>query len=81
MNPAEFKHEVKEIEGFPPANPVPLPIAYGGTDSKPIVVGSGDARASDKGGEVVDFGAIMGKENVTKYMEVPVETDFFEIAP
>lgn len=71
MNPVEFKQEVKEIDGFPspPDNPVPIPVAFGGTDSKPIVVGSGDARSSEKGGEVVDFGALMGKENVNKIME------------
>lgn len=72
MNPQEYPGPVvKQLEEFPdpPPNPVPIPIAYGGSSTKPIVVGSADARSTEKGGEVVDFGALMGKANVEKHME------------
>jgi hypothetical protein len=48
---------VKSLENFPepPENPVPIPVAFGGRSTKPIIVGSSDAQSKEKGGEIVDY--------------------------
>lgn len=46
MSPTDYPGAVvKSIEGFPeaPPNPVPIPLAYGGTSTKAIREGSLDA--------------------------------------
>lgn len=43
---------------------MPIPQAYGGTCTRPIVVGSEDANSQEKGGKGLDF--VMGKENVQR---------------
>jgi hypothetical protein len=55
---------------------VPVPIAYGGTSNKPIVVGSCDAQSKEKGGETVDFSKLMSKENVLTIQQKETEDGF-----